>query len=213
MPIGFTGTDGNTVKPVTYNEAYVDPTTNPPTLNPSSHLVSAIDCFTNSSATPATTLKTPLEMATYYLLTYGRPGVPKGIILETDGTPQIGSVGNIADFTCKAAADAAAAAKAAGIEVFTIGYGVSGNCFDGTNNGGNNYPSTSYNGKATTTLLSDMSTGPVKGGTACNAAENTDGDHFFCQPVGTDLAVGLPCRGARPAWAAPASSSSTRSRS
>jgi hypothetical protein len=184
MPIGFTGTDGNVAKPVTYNEQYVDPSTTPPTLNPSSHLVSAIDCFTNSSATPATTLKTPMEMATYYLQTYGRPGVPKGIIIETDGTPQRGSVGNIADFTCKAAADAAAAAKAAGIEVFTIGYGVSGNCFDGTGS----YPSTSYNGKATTTLLSDMSTGPAKGTTACNAAENTDGDHFFCQAVGTDLA-------------------------
>jgi hypothetical protein len=176
IPIGFTGTDNNTPAPAN-PEAYVDPTTDPPTLQ-TSDIVSAIDCFSNSSAVPATTLSTPVEMATYYLLHNGRANTKKGIILETDGTPQQGSVGDPADFTCQAAYDAAQSAKAAGIEIFTIGYGVSGKtCYD---------TSGTYHGQPTTKLLADMATGPNTG-TPCDATENTDNDHMFCQATGESL--------------------------
>jgi hypothetical protein len=48
--------------------------------------------------------------------------VKKGIIFETDGAPQAGD--GSAHYTCNAANNTATAAKAAGIEVFTIGFGV-----------------------------------------------------------------------------------------
>ena len=188
IPIGFTGTDTGSPAPA-YNENYVDVTTldanHLPTPVQSSHLVSAINCFNNSSAAPATTLATPLNMATYYLTHSARSNAKKGIILETDGFPQYGSEGSIADFTCQAAYDAAQSAKDAGIEIFTIGYGIS--TTQKCNDGNNPYPSTSWNGKYVIDLLAQMATGPVLGTTSCTSAENTDDDHFFCQPTGTDL--------------------------
>ena len=64
-----------------------------------------------------TNLTTPIQMAQKYLDTYGRKGVTQGIILETDGHPQVGFNGgdqfNTNDaYTCKSAIAAATRAKA-----------------------------------------------------------------------------------------------------
>ena len=118
-------------------------------------------------------------MAHAYLEAYGRPGVKKGIIFESDGTPNYnGSSGDPNNYTCAEALDAAADAKAAGIEIFTIGFDVVGqNCPDMS--------------KTATVALAEMATGPILGGTSCgsNGAENRDGDHFFCEPAGSDLSA------------------------
>ena len=64
----------------------------------------------------------PFDYATAYLMgnsaspRHARPGVPTGIIFETDGQPQT------QNYTCQQAQTAASAAKAKGIEVFTIGF-------------------------------------------------------------------------------------------
>jgi hypothetical protein len=122
-----------------------------------------------------TNLATPMDMARAYLLANGRPGVRKGIIFETDGAPNYnGSSGDSQNYTCAQALTNAAAAKAANIEIFTIGFDVgSQSCPDG--------------GGSAVNLLANMATGPALGTTLCNAAENTDGDHFFCEPAGSDL--------------------------
>ncbi len=96
--------------------------------NPTYAQVSAaIACYTNSGT--GTDLADPVNMATYELTHNGRSGVRKGIILETDGQPNA-AVGSIASSEyCLAASNAASAAKTAGVEVFTIGFGL-----DGSNN-------------------------------------------------------------------------------
>lgn len=168
IPVGLSGTGAGA--PV--NEAYV----NNGTLNASSRLVKAIACF-NTSGT-GTNLSTPIKMAKNYLLANGRPGVRKGIIFETDGTPNFNGAGNAADFTCQAAFNEAAAAKTAGIEIFTIGFGLAGTdiCPD---------TSGTYHNKPATTVLADMATSSTDNG--CTSAENTDGDHFFCLPKTSQL--------------------------
>ncbi len=168
IPVGMTGTGTG----VDINEAYVDAAG---ALNTNSQIVKAIACFDLSST--GTNLATPLEMARAFLATHGRAGVKQGIIFETDGQPNYnGSSGDASNYTCAAATTAASAAKTAGIEVFTIGFGVgSATCPDG--------------GTSVVSQLASMSTQPSLGTTTCTAAENTDGDHFFCQPAGSDLAA------------------------
>jgi hypothetical protein len=76
-------------------------------------------------------------MATAYLNAYGRAGVKKGIILETDGTPQAGD--GSAHYTCNAASNTATTAKAApnNVEIFTIFFSsTNANC--PTKSGGGN---------------------------------------------------------------------------
>ena len=112
------------------------------------------------------------------MLSAGRPGVKKGIIIMGDGA----ATQPFKD-ACRYAFDMAQKAKGAGIEIFTIGYGVEGSnreCPD---------PNPPYAGKPVTQLLADMATGPtdndcVSGSTE---AENVDGDHFFCLPKTEDL--------------------------
>jgi hypothetical protein len=120
-------------------------------------------------------------MAAYELRNNGRTGVRKGIIFETDGQPNA-AVGSGPNY-CNLASNAATAAKAVatgaplGIEIFTIGFGL-----DAASGGDPACPDTSgpWNGKTATALLAGMSTGPTVGTTTCSAAENTDGDHFYC---------------------------------
>lgn len=163
------------------------------TLNTNSLIVKTIDwtpvgstCLTMSSV--GTNLSTPMLKAKEYLLANGRPDVKKGIIFMTDGAPNYNSRGTYLQHTCQKAYEEAAAAKAAGIEVFTIGYGLSGDtCPDGTGY----YPSSPYKGKKVTKLLADMATNSVDE-TGCDtpaeaAQENADGDHFLCQPSGADM--------------------------
>jgi hypothetical protein len=173
IPVGLTGT-GSPTAPV--NEAYLNADG---TLNTGSMLVQAIRCYSVSTSGTGTDLATPMKMATYYLNTYGRPGVRKGIILETDGQPNAGP--SAGPNYCAQANTEASSAKTAGIEVFTIGFGL-----DGANDV--NCPDTSgtFQNKKATYLLASMATQPTTDN-LCVAAENTDGDHFFCQPKSSDL--------------------------
>jgi hypothetical protein len=137
-------------------------------------------------------------MAQWYLDHYGRPGVTQGIILETDGHPQVGfesgdqTTTNYA-YTCQAAADAAAAAKADttnspdGIQFFTIGYGVdsSSKCPTYTSNSSqsnssyNKYETSTWSGKSATLLLAAMA-----------SPDTTPGSkHYFENPPTSQLAA------------------------
>lgn len=159
VPVGLSGTGAAT------NQTYTA-------------VSNSISCYTNSST--GTDLADPVTMAAYELAHNGRAGVTKGIILETDGQPNASVSGN--SNYCLQADQAATAAKAAGVEVFTIGFGLDGsndpNCPDGSG---------VWKGKKASALLASMSTQPTLGTTTCTAAENADGDHFFCQPKSSDL--------------------------
>ena len=138
-------------------------------------VTAGINCYTNSST--GTDLADPVTMAVYELTHNGRPGVRKGIILETDGQPNA-AVGSGPNY-CALASAAATAAKSVSppIEIFTIGFGL-----DAASGGDPACPDTSgaWAGKTATALLASMSTGPTLGTTTCSAAENSDDDHFYC---------------------------------
>ncbi len=138
-----------------------------------SKVSAAIACYTNSST--GTDLADPITTAAYELIKNGRPGVRKGIIFETDGQPN-NAVGSGPNY-CLLASNAAAAAKAQNIEIFTIGFGL-----DAASGGDPACPDTSgaWKGKTATALLASMSTQPTVNPTTCTATENTDDDHFFC---------------------------------
>ncbi len=167
--VGSTGTTAG----AQVNEAY---STNG-VLNNNSQIAKAIACFDLSST--GTNLATPFDMARVYLQTYGRPGVKQGIIFETDGEPNHNGTPDPSNYTCAESRAAANRAKAANIEIFTIGFGVGSlNCPDG--------------GGSVVNHLGGIATGPILGGgsnCAANGNENTDGDHFFCRPAGTDLSA------------------------
>ena len=185
IPVGFTGTDADTPAPA-YNEAYSDGNGN---LNSASHIMSAVNCFDSGLYT---NLATPIAMASYYLQHYGRPNVKWGIILETDGEPNYGNYGNSADYTCAQTSANATAAKAITnangepIEIFTIGF------FDTDRNGNPTIPncpdnSGSWQNKSVTNLLANVATSSNDNG--CTTTENTDGDHFYCEPKTADLSA------------------------
>ncbi len=167
IPVGLTGTGA----PV--NESYLNAAG---AANPSSLIVKTINCMSSSST--GTNLSTPIKMARQYLVASGRAGVAKAILFETDGTPNYNSAGTAADFTCLAANTESTAAKTAGIEIFTVGFGVTSAdlCPDTTG---------FYKSKSVTRVLADMANTSIDNG--CIAAENTDGDHFYCQPRSEDL--------------------------
>lgn len=164
VPVGLSGTDTDTPLPDpngaagTYEVGGV--------FNTATPLVKAINCISASSA--GTTLAMPIAYAHWYLDTYGRPGVTKGILLETDGHPEMSS--DFSDgyqFTCAAAIAAGNAAKAGGIKVYAVGYGLGQ---------GNN------NGKCT-----DMSlTGEQL---LKQVASGTEAPYYFNSPTGSDLAT------------------------
>jgi hypothetical protein len=170
VPVGLSGTDTTLPLPNpagaagTYEIAGV--------ANTSSTVVKAINCI--SATSNGTTLAMPLAYAQWYLDTYGRPGVTKGILIETDGHPQDGgnfAAGlNLSQFTCTAAIAAASAAKADGIKIYAVGYGISGSCGDSNSN------SQEHNtGMSATTLLQTVASG-------------TTAPYFFNSPAGSDLA-------------------------
>jgi hypothetical protein len=138
-----------------------------------STMAQAIACYTNSST--GTDLTDPLPMASYELLTYGRPGITKGIILMSDGQPNNSTNQPPDDNYCAQSYAAAVATKNAGIELFTIGFGL-----DGSNNILCPDQSGAWQGERSTTLLAAMATDSVDGG--CPGTSNDDGDHFFCVP-------------------------------
>ncbi len=153
----------------------------------SSTLAQGISCLVQSNGTVVTDLTDPIPMAAYELLNNGRDGVTKGIILLTDGQPNNSVAGG--RFTpgynyCQKSNDAATTAKAQGIEIFTVGFGLDGsndvNCLDGSG---------PFHNQPATKLLASMATSSVDAG--CPGTSNDDGDHFFCVPktagASTDL--------------------------
>jgi hypothetical protein len=117
-------------------------------------------------------------MARQYLAANVRVGVKQAILFETDGSPNYGSAGLASDYTCSTADAEATLTKAAGIEVFTVGFGVGAGdvCPDSSG---------AFKSKSVTTALASMANSSIDNG--CVAAENTDGDHFYCQPKSSDL--------------------------
>ncbi len=189
VPVGLSGTDTDLPAPAetgvdgTYSIGGVVQTGTP--------IDKTINCI---SAIGGTDLATPIRMAQWYLDTYGRPGVTQGIILETDGKPQNGFSQYAGDqtttsstYTCQATVDAAAAAKADttrspnGIQIFTIGYGVTDStiCPRATSsmsaaNGTYNYwESSTWSGKPATQMLEAVA---------------TDSAHYFENPTSAELA-------------------------
>jgi hypothetical protein len=157
LPIGLTGAGA------TFGHDYASAT---------SPMANAISCFTNSST--GTDLYDPIPMAAYELTHNGRPGVKKGIILMSDGQPNASTVAT-ANY-CAQADAAATAAKAAGIEVFTIGFGL-----DGSNDIACPDTSGAWKGKMASQLLASMADSSAADN-GCPGTENTDDDHYFCVP-------------------------------
>jgi hypothetical protein len=171
VPVGLSGTDTTSPLPNpngplgTYEIAGV--------ANPASTAVKAINCI--SAFSSGTTLAMPIAYAHWYLNTYGRPGVVKGILLETDGHPEDGGGGNNLDalqFTCGAAITQANLAKADGIKIYSVGYGVSANC---QSQGTNGSETTTWANKSATSLLQALATGPAA-------------PYYFNAPTGAALA-------------------------
>jgi hypothetical protein len=164
VPVGLSGTDTDTPLPNpngaagTYEVGGV--------FNTATPLVKAINCISAQSG--GTTLSMPLAYAHWYLDTYGRPGVTKGILLETDGNPENSQDFNDASqFTCAAAIAAGNAAKAGGIKVYAVGYGLG----QGNNNG----------------RCTDM--GLTGEQLLKQVASGTEAPYYFNSPTGSDLAA------------------------
>jgi len=196
MPVGLSGTDTTTVNALPNPSGVAGTYSIGGVVQNNSTIVKAINCI--QAYSDGTNLTTPIQMAQKYLDTYGRKGVTQGIILETDGHPQVGFNGGDqfntnAAYTCKSAIAAATAAKADktnskdGIQIFTVGYGVdsSSKCptftTDTTRNDsdynmyeGKDATGFNWSGVAATTLLGKMA---------------TDSAHFFNNPPSSQLAA------------------------
>ena len=105
IPVGLTGTSDADVLESFRNANG--------TVNTSSTISKTIGCvLPNNPLTNGTDQASPFDFATAYLLgtsaspRHARPGVPTGIIFETDGTPQTNN------YTCQQAQTAANTAKA-----------------------------------------------------------------------------------------------------
>jgi hypothetical protein len=155
------------------------------TTNPASALVQGINCLksaTGITVTPPggsghTDLGDPITAATNLLNTTGRPGVPKAIILLTDGAANQPAAMN----PCWYAVQSAAPAKAAGIDVFTIAFGAGTDKCTGDKSG------PWVNVFATSQLAATATDSIDNAPGGCAATENTDGDHYFCLPKSADL--------------------------
>ena len=187
VPVGLSGTD--TDSPAPYPNGTNGTYSVGGSPSTSSWIVKAINCISASSM--GTNLSTAIKMAQWYLDVYGRPNTIQGIILETDGQPQVGpgsnQPGTNPAFTCQAAYDAAAAAKADkthspdGIQFFTVGYGVTSSSLcptrttnlSASNTTYNVFESTTWSGKPATLLLKAMA---------------TDANHYFDNPPSSQLA-------------------------
>lgn len=143
----------------------------------------AITCYTNSGT--GTDLDDPVTTAAYVLNHSPRfgPDVTRGIILMSDGQPNTSTTSG-PNYCAKSQA-AATAAKADGIVIFTIGFGL-----DGSNN--IMCPDTSgpYNGLRAARLLADMATDSLDDN-GCPGTENDDGDHYFCLPKSAGASTNL----------------------
>jgi phage FluMu gp28-like protein len=126
-------------------------------------------------------------MATYELETYGRADAVKAILLLSDGkpnnsaTPAVNTTRNY----CADAFDAAQAAKAKGIEIYTVGFGLDVErdhiCQDTFGD---------WKNRSAPDLLAAMATDSANDN-GCPGTENDDGDRYYCVPktsgASTDL--------------------------
>ena len=165
MPVGLTGIGA----PV--NENYTAST---------SALARAIACFGNSST--KTDIADPMRAAIYELERNGRSGATRAILLFSDGEPNVSTTGT--PNYCQEAVQAAADAKARGIKVITVGFGI-----DGGNNRLCIDTSGPWVGRWSTTMLATMASESTEAG--CPGTSNEDGDNFYCLPrsagASTDL--------------------------
>lgn len=155
----------------------------PGALNVGSALVQEANCLDLAGGGdvpgPHTDLAEPFKAAMNELNNNGRTGAKLGLVFLTDGAANVygdpaaaaaaGALG-----PCDYASKMASQAKAAGIEVYTIGYGVNENCKNET-------PASVWSGRSVAELLRTMA---------------TDDAHFFNQPKSQDLdpvfqAIGL----------------------
>lgn len=148
-------------------------------LDDTSPLVDTIQCMQKKTGTD---LGSPIKDEVYgqpdalgELLANGRPGVKMGIIFMSDGEAVRPAA---RPNHCQYAEDMASDAKAAGVEIFTIGFGIgSKDCND---------DSGTYSPAPVAQLLAAMATGPSDDN-CLSGSENSDGDHFFCEPASGDL--------------------------
>jgi type II secretory pathway pseudopilin PulG len=154
-------------------------------INNNSALVKGINCLQlppgNMKVTPPNSGHTdegdPLKAAHDMLTTMGRPGVPQVIIFETDGQANQPNGYN----PCSYAINQANLAKAAGITIVTLAYGVTGDRCDYENSG-------AWKGVWASTYLAAMATNSVDTDPgSCTPSENTDGDDYFCEATKGNL--------------------------
>jgi len=152
-----------------------DPPDSPPSLNPSSDLVQAINCLDETYSSTRTNLGDSIAAAGDFLVANGRPEVPDGIVFMTDGEANEPTGNN----SCVYANQQASQVKNQDVIVVTIAYRLQGvRCGDNT---------------LATTLLASMASDPEPGVETLDdhggcdttpeaTAENADGDLFFCAP-------------------------------
>ena len=119
----------------------------------------------------------PLKAARDMLTTQGRPGVPDVIVFETDGEANQPKGMQ----PCAYAINQANLAKASGIDIFTLAYGVTGARCGGDTSG-------PYQNMWASTYLAAMATNSrdyAPG--SCVPSENTDGDNYFCEATKGDI--------------------------
>lgn len=189
---------GNPVGPVSWVPVGLSSDYNNPdgSRNTASTLRRTVSCLERDSVGWGTDLSTPVTMAQQELVgPAGRAGAQKVIVLFTDGAAnQPSSQTN----PCHYAAQRAQAAKDAGTEIYTIGYGVDANSTCDDDDSPSPYGPTPSTGPwwwsragarpPVTQLLADMATPSTFDEDGCEPAENSDNDHFYCESQGTDLA-------------------------
>jgi len=164
--------------------------------DPNSPLARAINCMLSGDTNPVnvagmnplnqanrgqTDLGDPLDAAQYMLAHEGRAGVPKVVIFETDG--QANQPWLINQGPCNYLNQQAAQAKASGITIYTIAYGLDNppvKCTDPSGPFVNKYATTNL------AMAATNSTDDLPGG--CAATENNPTeDDYFCTPGSSDL--------------------------
>ena len=152
----------------------------------SSVMAKAIGCFNNSSG-QGTDIADPVRMATHELETYSRPNAVKAILLLSDGKPNSSADPQVKLWKnyCADAYAAAEAAKAKGIEIYTVGFGL---------NVEQDHICQDLNGdwkdKSAPDLLAAMATASANDN-GCPGTENDDGDNYFCLPKTSGASTNL----------------------
>ena len=188
LPVRLSGTDGSA--PI--YDAYSSGTAQPYTLAlPSaSHLVDAINCFDSPGGT-GTNLATPLLMAQAELNADTRSGVIKGILLETDGQPNYGVGSDTTDYTCAGDIADATIVKNAGIQIYTVGFGLDNEQPSGPNHDAACPDTSSMDATGNlAAMASNMTSGSPSPDLGCPSPSNIltayPGDHAFCEVKSTD---------------------------